>query len=570
MNEQAGLSDPTDPWAIDTVEIGDRRVRVFRSAPATLRDVWLASAAHADRTFLVYDDERWTYAEAHRRVAALADRWVRVDGVRQGDRIAIACRNHPEWAMAFWATVSIGAVAVPLNAWWTGPELAYGLEHSGSVVLVADDERLERVEPHLGSTAVRSIVTVRTDRTIPGSVTFESASTTEGSSPSLPAADIAPDDDATIMYTSGTTGRPKGAVGTHRNMIGHIMNSAYRGAQAAAQAASASTSASTGSTTPPTPPVTLLTFPLFHVGGLQSFLAPFTLSGGTVVMMYKWDARQALELIEREQVTTMAAVPTTLIELLELAAAEGRSLGSLGGVSSGATLVPPELVRRIDTQLEHRTAPGNGYGLTETSGAAIANFGADYVARPDSVGRPISPVMGVRIMDPADPDGDPLPAGEVGEIWLSGPTVVRGYFEDPVATAAAFVDGWFRTGDLGRLDDDGFLYVVDRLKDVVIRGGENVYAAEVEAAIFEHPDVTEAAVFGVPHERLGEEVAAAVRVRPGSTATAEALREHVAARLAAFKVPAHVHLTGDELPKNATGKVLKRELRDRHTPAPGN
>ncbi|MEZ5248443.1 MAG: AMP-binding protein [Ilumatobacteraceae bacterium] len=307
------------------------------------------------------------------------------------------------------------------------------------------------------------------------------------------------------------------------------------------------------------PAATLLTLPLFHVGGLQSFLLPFTASGGKVVLMYKWDADQAVDLIDREQVTSLAGVPTTVFQLLEAAAAKGSELASLTGLSSGATLVPPELVRRIDEQSKSRVAPGNGYGLTETSGAAIANFGPAYVARPDSVGLPISPVIEVRI---ADDQGSPLPAGEVGEIWLKGPTVIKGYFNLPEATAAAFTDGWFHTGDAGRLDDEGYLYVVDRLKDVVIRGGENIYAAEVEAALYEHPDVTEAAIIGIPHPRLGEEVGAVVRVREGSTLSADDVRAHVGERLAAFKVPSQVWISGDELPRNATGKVLKRQLRE--------
>jgi acyl-CoA synthetase (AMP-forming)/AMP-acid ligase II len=232
----------------------------------------------------------------------------------------------------------------------------------------------------------------------------------------------------------------------------------------------------------------------------------------------------------------------------------------VAGVASGATLVPPELVRRIDDQLSHRAAPTNGYGLTETSGAAIANSGRSYLAHPDSVGKPISPVMEVRI---TDPDGTPAPPGETGEIWLRGPTVFKGYHGLAEATAAALVDGWFRTGDIGRVDDEGFVYVVDRLKDVIIRGGENVYAAEVEAVLYEHPDVVEAAIVGVPHERLGEQVAAFVRLRDGATATADDLRDHVAARLAAFKVPALVEVSDETLPRNAAGKVLKRELRDR-------
>jgi acyl-CoA synthetase (AMP-forming)/AMP-acid ligase II len=542
----------TDPFAIVEADVLGVRMKVFAHQPTSLRQIWDASAVHGDSAYLVYEDERMTFAEAHRLVRALAHRLTQVHGVRQGDRVAIATRNYPEWAIAYWATVAIGAVAVPLNAWWTGPELAYGLTDSGAVVLFADDERAERLAPHVGDTAVRAVVLIRSSRELANSESFDAA--VAGDAPALPAVDIAPDDDATIMYTSGTTGRPKGAVQTHRNFGAFLMNGVYRTVTAAAAAPPPST--------PPLPAATLLTLPLFHVGGLQSFLLPFTASGGKVVLMYKWDPQLAVELIEREQVTSLAGVPTTVFQLLETAAAMGRDMPSLTGISSGATLVPPELVRRIDEQTQSRATPGNGYGLTETSGAAIANFGAAYVARPDSVGLPISPVIEVRI---ADESGNELAPGEVGEIWLKGPTVIRGYFELPEATAAAFHDGWFRTGDAGRLDDDGYLYVVDRLKDVVIRGGENIYAAEVEAALYEHPDITEAAIIGVPHPQLGEEVGAVVRVRDGSTLSDDDVRAHVGARLAAFKVPTLVWISTDELPRNATGKVLKRQLRDELT-----
>ena len=310
----------------------------------------------------------------------------------------------------------------------------------------------------------------------------------------------------------------------------------------------------------PLPLATLLTFPLFHVGGLHSFLLPYTAAGGKIVLMYRWDAGEAVEIVEREAVTAVAGVPTTMFELLEAAKVKGATLESLAGISSGATLVPPELVRRIDEQTSSRAAPGNGYGLTETSGAAIANFGPAYIANPESVGKPISPVIDVRIVVG---DGTDAAVGEVGEIWLKGPTIVRGYLGRERETADAFTDGWFHTGDLGRLDTDGNLYVVDRLKDVIIRGGENVYAAEVEAALYEHPDVTEAAIIGVPDERLGENVGAVVRLRPDSTLDGDGIRAHVADRLAAFKVPAHVWIVEQSLPRNASGKVLKRELRER-------
>lgn len=538
-----------NPFEIVEADVLGVPMKVFAHQPTSLRQIWDMSAVHGDTVYLVYEDERMTFAQAHHQVRALAHRLISVHGVRQGDRVAIATRNYPEWAVAYWATVAIGAVAVPLNAWWTGPELAYGLTDSGAVVLFADDERAERLVPHLSDTDVRAVVLIRSDRDVPDAEPFALA--VAGDAPPLPEVQIAPDDDATIMYTSGTTGRPKGAVQTHRNFGAFLMNGVYRAVTAAAAAPPPAT--------PPLPPATLLTLPLFHVGGLQSFLLPFTASGGKVVLMFKWDADQAVELIEREQVTTIAGVPTTVFQLLEAAAAQGKDLPSLTGISSGATLVPPELVRRIDEQTASRAAPGNGYGLTETSGAAIANFGPAYVARPDSVGLPIAPVIEMRI---AGDDGSELPRGEVGEIWLKGPTVIRGYFNLPDATAQAFTDGWFRTGDAGRLDDEGYLYVVDRLKDVVIRGGENIYAAEVEAALYEHPDITEAAIIGVPHPRLGEEVGAVVRVRDGATLTDDEVRAHVGARLAAFKVPSRVWISTDELPRNGTGKVLKRQLRD--------
>ena len=551
MDKFRGVTDVGPLFEIETVDVRGVPTKVFKHAPQSLRTVWEGSAVHAEKDYLVYEDERITFAEAHRQVRALST-WMRDDGVRQGDRVAIATRNYPEWVVAFWAAQVLGATAVPLNAWWTGAELAYGLQDSGAVVLFADSERAERVAPHLADTDVRSTVLVRGANAVDG-VPFDDAIAV--ADVPLPEVEIAADDDATIMYTSGTTGRPKGAQQTHRNFGNFLMQGAYRATLAAMEAGPPAAEAP-----PPLPIATLVTFPLFHVGGLQSFLLPYTAAGGKLVLMYRWDAEQAVDIVEREQVTAIAGVPTTVFQLLEVAQAKGKTLESLAGISSGATLVPPELVRRIDQQFSSRAAPGNGYGLTETSGAAIANFGAAYVENPESVGTPISPVIEVKIVGP---DGDEARAGDVGEIWLKGPTVVAGYFGLPEETAKAFTDGWFHTGDLGRLDEDGNLYVVDRLKDVVIRGGENIYAAEVEAALYEHPDVTEAAIIGVPHDRLGEEVGAVVRVRDGVEVTEQDVREHVAARLAAFKVPAHVWIVDDDLPRNASGKVLKRELREK-------
>jgi long-chain acyl-CoA synthetase len=545
------------PFEIVEEVVNGSRMRVFRNQPPSLRSIWEGSAAHGAADYLVFEGDRYTFERAHAIVSALAWRLRDDFGVAPGDRVAVAMRNFPEWALSFWAAASVGAVVVPLNSWWTGPELAYGLSDSGTQVLFADGERLERLADHLPATGVRHVVAARTgDEGVPaGTLSFDEVVDGPDGGGTLPDVAVDTDDDALIMYTSGTTGRPKGAVGTHRNVGAHVMNALWSAASNAPPPPPPGAEPA-----PPAPPTaTLLTFPLFHVGGLHSFLIPYTVAGGKIVLMRRWDAAVALDHVENEAVTALAGVPTTMFELLDEARRQGRSLDSVSGVASGATLVPPELVRRIDKQFTSKAAPGNGYGLTETSGAAIGNFGAAYLARPDSVGRPLSPVMEVRI---AGPDGSPQPAGEIGEIWLRGPTIIRGYFGNEEATAAAISDGWFHTGDAGRLDDEGFLYVVDRLKDVVIRGGENIYAAEVEAAIYEHPDVAEAAIVGVPDPRLGEAVAAVVRLHQGATVDEAGLRAHVAERLAAFKVPSVVHLVAESLPRNAAGKVLKRELRD--------
>ncbi|HVV37837.1 MAG TPA: AMP-binding protein [Acidimicrobiales bacterium] len=524
-------------FEIEEVEIRGQQIKVFKNAPPSIRALWQLAAIHGDATYLVYEDRRYTYRQAQEISHSFAAHLVSL-GVQKGDRVAIAMRNLPEFPLAFWAAASIGAVVVPLNAWWSGPELAYGLADSGARVLVADDERLARVEEHLGETAVEHVFTNVED--------FPTAP--------LPDVAIDPEDDATILYTSGTTGRPKGAVGTNRNFCAHVMNAMYGALEGAAAG-----DASTAGAAAPAQAATVLTFPLFHVGGLQSTLAPLTMAGGKIVLIFKWDTQKVLDLIHDEQITIMAGVPTTMFELLDEAKRQGRDLGAVSSLASGATLVPPELVKRIDQQAH--ASPGNGYGLTETSGAAVSNGGSNYVSRPDSVGRPASPVMEVKIVDENNHE---VPTGETGEICIKGPTVFRGYFNLPEATAAAIVEGWFHTGDVGRLDEDGYLYVVDRIKDVIIRGGENIYAAEIEAVLYEHPDVFEAAIVGLPDEKYGEIVGAFVRLHDGATATPDDLRTWVADRLAAFKVPAVVEIRTEELPRNATGKVLKRELRETH------
>ena len=544
------LTAPGAPFECERVTIHGVEQWVFAHAPSSLRDVLLAGEQHGDAEALVYEDERWTHRDVHAAAAALAHQLAERFGVVKGERVAIAMRNYPEYVPSFWAVVSSGALAVPLNAWWTADELEYGLTHSGATVLICDEERLERLADRLDDLDL-TVVCVRAASPLPDGVhdvgeLLDAAPEGVG----LPEVELHPDDDATIMYTSGTTGRPKGAVASHRAAITTLMNGGFYQARNAILAGR----------DPDAPreeqPVQLVTFPFFHVAGLQSALIPATAGGVKMVLMYRWDPDKAAGLVEREGVHAVSGVPTTLMTLLESPAAAEHDLSSLGSFGAGGTAVPPELVRQVSGSFPTATML-NGYGLTETSSIATVNSGPEYLERPASVGRP-TPVNEVQVVDEY---AAPVPQGEIGEICIKGPNVIRGYWDNPEATQAAIVDGWFRSGDLGYLDEDGYLYVVDRAKDIVIRGGENVYCVEVEGRLVEHPEVMEAAVIGVPHARLGEEVGAVVRVRAGSSVDADELRAHVGETLAGFKVPAHLWIREEELPKTATGKILKRELK---------
>jgi long-chain acyl-CoA synthetase len=556
----ATLTAPGQLFEVTQEVIRGVPTRVWRNAPPTLGTILEQSRAHGDAVFLVYEDERMTFAEHHRRAAALAHLLVDDYGVRPGDRVAIAMRNFPEWPIAFWAAAAAGAVVVPLNAWWTGSELAYGLTDSGARVLIADQERMERLDPHLdaelAALAGATIVARAEGGVRDGAIRFEDLLTPDvlAGAPALPDPGIGPEDDATIFYTSGTTGVPKGAVGTHRNICTNLWSLFFVNARAGLRR---------GATEPAPAPrgssqnAYLLSVPFFHATGCHSVLVSNTAAGGKLVMMYRWNPERALELIEREAITTFGGVPAMVMQVLDSPDFEKRDTSSVRSVAYGGAPAPPDLVRRIKQHFPGGQ-PSNGYGLTETSSVSTTNNGDDYVRKPDSVGPPV-PVVEIKVVDE---EGHELPVGAVGELWIKGPNVVRGYWNKPEATAATFTDGWLHTGDVARIDDEGFVYIVDRAKDMVIRGGENVYCVEVEAALHESPAVAECAVIGIPHPTLGEEVGAVVRLRPGAVATEDDLRRHVAERLAAFKVPARVWIRDEELPRNPAGKVLKRELRE--------
>lgn len=544
----AEILGPGSRFEIGDAEVEGQHRRVFMHAPGSLRDLFATLRTRdPDAVFCVYEDERWTFAALADAIDALAAGLVDDLGVRAGDRVGIAMRNYPEWIVAFGAAVSVGAVAVCLNGWWVADELHYGLADSGTTVLIADTERAERAAAACAELGVVLVVARPTGELPDGARALDEVAVRAAM---LPAQGPRPDDDAMILYTSGTTGHPKGAVSTHRAVVSALM----------AYSARARVNALVDPPVAPHPfPTTfILVVPLFHVTGLVPVMLGCVASGSRLVMQYRWDPHRALDLIERERVTHFVGVPTMSWDLLECDAFATTDTQSLVSVGGGGAPAPPELVRRVEDSFANGR-PGIGYGMTETNAYGPQNAADDYLRKPRSSGR-VLPVMQMVVRNDA---GEDLPAGEVGEIWFWGVNLFRGYWGRPEDSAEALVDGWLRTGDIGRIDDEGFVFVEDRAKDMVLRGGENIYCAEVEAVIYEHPAVHEAAVFGIPHERLGEEVAVVVLPRAGQLLDPADLQAHVAAHLAPFKVPSRVVVSGDPLPRGATGKILKRELRDR-------
>jgi long-chain acyl-CoA synthetase len=548
----ATLTAPGALFEIEEREIRGVRTRVWKNAPSSLRAVLEQSRAHGDKVFLVYEDERMSFDEHFRRVGRLAHLLVEDWGIAKGDRVAIAMRNFPEWSIVFWAAAAAGAVVVPLNAWGTGKELEYGLSDAGARTLFCDTQRSERIARHLDGLPLERVVVVRgPERPMTQRLRFEDLVADAPREASLPDVASDPDDGATIFYTSGTTGKPKGAFGTHRNICSNLASLAFAQARAALRSGEALAALAERPQN-----AQLLSVPLFHATGCHSILVANTAFGGKLVMMYQWEPERALELIERERITSFGGVPAMVWQVLESASFGKYDLSSVRTVAYGGAPAAPELVRRIKEAFPTVSA-GNGYGLTETSSITTFNLGEEYVRKPNSVGLPV-PVCELKVVDPG---GKQLPVGAVGELWIKGPNVVEGYWNKPEASAETFTNGWLHSGDLACIDEEGFVTIVDRAKDMLIRGGENIYCVEVESVLYDHPDVMDAAVVGLPHKMLGEEVGATVQVRPSATVREDELREYVAQYLAAFKVPVRIEIRHQPLPRNPNGKILKQELK---------
>ncbi|WP_263588509.1 class I adenylate-forming enzyme family protein [Sphingopyxis sp. GC21] len=548
----AVLTAPGARFEMETVTIRGVPTRVWKNAPNDLGVLLDMSRTHGARLFTILDDDRVSFEANWRATAALAQA-LQDMGVGKGDRVAFAMRNLPEWPMVFFAITTIGAIAVPLNAWWTGAELAYGIRDSGAKVVIVDGERLERLRDHreeLGGVS-RWIVArggAEDDATAIEDIVGAPASWAALPDIARPVVAIDPDDEATIFYTSGTTGNPKGALGTHRNLMSNILSGGFSAARSFLRRGEAIPD--------PQPRTTLTVIPMFHVTACSASLMGSMAAGNTTIFMRKWDVVQAMEIIAREKVNVTGGVPTIAWQLIEHPDRANYDLSSIEAIAYGGAPSAPELVKRIYE--EFGALPGNGWGMTETMATVTSHSSEDYLNRPTSAG----PAVAVADLEIRDDDGvTVLPTGTVGELWARGPMIVKGYWNKPEATAVTFVDGWVRTGDLARLDDEGFVYIVDRAKDMVLRGGENIYSSEVENALYEHPAVTDCAIIGIPHRTLGEEPAAVVHLAPGMTASESELQDWVRARLAAFKVPVAVHFVADTLPRNANGKILKKDLK---------
>ena len=546
------LTAPGQMFEMGEVDIGGVPTRVWKNTPPSLPALARHSRIHGERLITIYEDERISFEASFRATAALAAELQRL-GVGKGDRVALAMVNLPEWPVVFFAVTALGAIVVPLNAWWTGPELEYGLADSGSKLLICDAPRWERIRPHRANLLDLETVIISRAREAPeGAERLEDLigpppEWAELPDRDLPDVDIHPDDEATIFYTSGTTGNPKGALGTQRNILTNILSSAV---------VMARTSLRRGEPPPPAEPrIGLMVIPLFHVSACSASLMGSMAIGHTTIFMRKWDPLEALGIIEREKVNITGGVPTVAWQLLEHPERHRFDLSSLSLITYGGAPSAPELVRLI--WKEFGALPGNGWGMTETTATVTAHIGEDYLNRPESCGPPV-PVAELKVTGPGS---TMLPAGAVGELWCKGPQMVKGYWNKPEATAETFVDGWVRTGDIAWLDEEGFCFICDRAKDIIIRGGENIYSSEVENVLYDHPAVTDAALVGIPHRTLGEEPAAVVHLAPGKEASEAELKAWVSARLAMFKTPVRILFLPEPLPRNANGKILKKELK---------
>ncbi len=543
-----GLTAPGGMLALGSHRRFDRDLPMIATAPPSLAHYFgHFCALYADRTFLVDDGVRLTFAQVHAAARDAAAGLIARHGVARGDRVGLAARNSANWVIAYMAVVMAGGVAVLLNGWWSGEELAGGVRQVGCRLVLADRARAERLA---GQGLAADVLVFEHD--IAPEIGL--AALIDCGNGALP--DLGGDDLATVLFTSGSTGMSKGAFSDHRGVVQGTLN--YL---AQSLASLAVLTARGMAPDPARQPAALVNVPLFHVTGeIPVLLQSFAL-GRKLVIMSRWDAARAMALIEREAVTYFVGVPLMSFEIATHPDRDIYDLSSCITFAAGGAPRPIEHVERIRRELPH-AFPIIGYGLTETNAVGCGNFNENYLAKPGSTGAASRPLVDLAILDDA---GDVMPQGATGEVSIRSVANFLGYWDNPEATRAAITpQGYFRTGDLGYLDEDGYLFIVDRKKDIIIRGGENISCIEVESAIYGHPGVAEASVFGLPHDLYGEVPAAVFMAKPGVQLDAQGLRAFLGEHIAGFKIPAQVWQVSEALPRLGTEKVDKRALREKY------
>ncbi len=534
---EAQLCSSGGYFEMDEEDVLGQKMQVFKNRAPSLRAIFETSAGFGDKEYMVYEDRRITYEEHFKAVTSTAKALKEKYGIEKGDRVAILAANTPEWVITFWATISLGAIAVGLNGWWVADEIMFGIEDSEPKLLIGDKKRLARLD---GVDVSVPIIMMETD--------FEDLSSYDVKA-ELPPVSIAEDDPACILYTSGTTGRPKGAVQTHRNIVALLGLQIYHGLRLM----------QIRNLEPAASPATLLTSPLFHVSGLHAG-AVIALATGikTVMMEGRFDPVKAMRLMVKEGITAWSPMGTLAHRVVDHPDVNKYDFSGITNIGTGGAPISKELQDKLNQVFANASdSAAIGYGLTESTALATINYGKLFKDKPNSSGKPL-PTIKVEIRDES---GNPVGENVDGEIYIGGPLIMLEYWRRPEETKKTILPGrWLATGDIGKMDEDGHLIINSRARDLILRGSENIYPVEIEHRLAAHPKVKEIAVIGVDHKELGQEVKAVVVLMNGATVSQEELSDWVKEKLAYFKVPAHWEIRNEELPRNAMGKVMKHLL----------
>lgn len=557
-NSQHQLTTQGAPFELVSIEIKGHKYLSYKNSPDTVRELIDKGREFSEQPFLTYMGATTSYCEFFKRVDSLAWQLQKEYQLKSGDRIAIAMRNRPEWVESYAAIMQIGAVVVPLNSWGSRDELAHGLLDSQAKVLICDVERQEKISKldALGDLYQIVVDPQKYQQKKDGSSIYEKLIRTSiGKKPEL-VEDLNGDSPAQIMYTSGTTGKAKGAFSSQRSICQAIVNMEFHAmCSAMAEPDAFAPLIDSGLT-----PSSLLSVPLFHVSGCYAAFLLNVRAGRRLVMTYKWDPEEALKLIESEKITSFSAAPAMVIELLRHPKLTDYDISSLFALGGGGGACPPAFKAAIEEAMGGAYV-GTGYGMTESNATGSSCVGSAYSKKPQSAGK-LSPIVEFKTVNE---NGDPLKRGEAGEIWLKSITNIKEYWNRPDETANCFRDGWMATGDIGYIDEDDFVFIVGRKKDVIIRAGENIYPAEIEALVSKLPGIMESAVIGVPDQVLGEVAVLVARVSGPSEEIASDINSCIKGKLAGFKVPEKIIFRSKAFPKNATGKILKDALREELT-----